>query len=217
MTPPDDEGPLAWAKWLFRTDRADISLAREAIGGVLLVVGLGLLLVVVSGVTPPMVAVESGSMEPHLSAGDLVVVVDEQRFASEHAVEGTGVVTYQMAKRRGGYTNFGMPGDVIVFEANGQADSTTLHRSHLWVEKGENWYARADPAYVDGRSCEVIPNCPAPHAGFITKGDAGDRYDQVNGVSEPVRPSWIRGRGELRVPFLGHVRLKAEDVMARFD
>lgn len=217
MPPPDDEGPLAWAKWLLSTDRADVSLAREAIGSVLLVVGLGLLLIVVSGVSPPMVAVESGSMEPHLSAGDLIVVVDEQRFASGHAVEGTGVVTYQTAKRRGGYTSFGMPGDVIVFDANGQAGLSTLHRAHLWVEKGENWYELADPAYVDARSCEAIPNCPAPHSGFITKGDANDRYDQVNGVSEPVRPAWIHGRGELRIPLLGHVRLEAEEVLARLD
>ncbi|MFB9805374.1 hypothetical protein ACFFQF_08330 [Haladaptatus pallidirubidus] len=56
-------------------------------------------------------------------------------------------------------------------------------------------------------SCQELLNCPAPHAGFITKGDANDAYDQVVPISEPVKPSWIRGTAEVKIPWLGHVRL----------
>jgi len=34
-----------------------------------------------------------------------------------------------------------------------------------------------------------------------------DYYDQVKGISEPVRPSWIKGTAEYRIPYLGWVRL----------
>ena len=33
------------------------------------------------------------------------------------------------------------------------------------------------------------------------------QYDQVTRLSAPVRPGWIVGTAELRVPYLGHIRL----------
>ena len=75
---------------------------------------------------------------------------------------------------------------------------------------GENWYDRADPAVVDAENCDELRNCPAPHAGFITKGDneaTNDYYDQARGLSSPVKPAWVRGTAEYRIPYLGWVRL----------
>ncbi|GKZ13081.1 Signal peptidase I-like protein [Haladaptatus sp. T7] len=45
-----------------------------------------------------------------------------------------------------------------------------------------------DEAYVGGADdCEELPNCPAPHAGFITKGDHNGEYDQVyRGIGGPM-------------------------------
>jgi signal peptidase len=78
----------------------------------------------------------------------------------------------------------------------------------FWVEAGENWYDRADAIAVGGAdSCEELAHCPAPHAGFVTKGDHNANYDQASRLSAPVRPAWIVGTAELRVPYLGHVRL----------
>ena len=77
------------------------------------------------------------------------------------------------------------------------------------MNESENWYDKANPEMVSGGSCSAIPNCPAPHAGFITKGDNNGRYDQVGSViSEPVKPEWIRGTAEIRIPYLGYVRLQ---------
>ena len=75
------------------------------------------------------------------------------------------------------------------------------------MNDSENWYAKADPAYLAGEDCAAVPNCPAPHAGFPTKDDANDRYDQVIPLSGPVRPDWIKGTAEIRIPYFGYVRL----------
>jgi signal peptidase len=79
----------------------------------------------------------------------------------------------------------------------------------FYVERGENWYNRADPDALGGAdSCAELANCPAPHGGFVTKGDANDNYDQVHPTrSTVVRPEWVIGTAELRVPELGWLRL----------
>jgi signal peptidase len=209
-SPPGEDRPdgvLGWFRWALRTDNSRVEFAREILASALGVLLVGLLLFAASGIWPPMVAVESGSMEPHMFEGDLVFVMEEHRLAPDSATGTTGVVTYRTAADRDGYRKFGDYGDVIVFEANGGRTTPVIHRAHFWVEEGENWAPRADPAFVPAQSCDSLPNCPAPHAGFITKGDDNTRYDQVADISGPVRPAWIRGTAEFRIPWLGYVRL----------
>ena len=214
------QGVSGWLRWTARTDHPTVTFAREVLLSVLGVALVGVLLFAVSGIWPPMVAVESGSMEPHMYRGDLVFVMEEHRLAPAFATAGTGVVTYREAAGRDTYRKFGDYGDVIVFSADGGGTTPVIHRARFWVDTGENWYDRADPDFVGGATaCEVdedpdtdtaMPNCPAPHAGFITKGDnvmTNRRYDQVAGISGPVRPTWIKGTAEVRIPWLGYVRL----------
>ncbi|MCQ4333436.1 S26 family signal peptidase [Natronomonas sp. F2-12] len=213
--PDRPSGVLGWLRWFRTVDSGPMLYVRDLLTSVALVLFLGATLFVISGVWPPMVAIESGSMEPNMERGDLVFVVDNERFTSEAApvTEGgsTGVVPADVARTRG-EANFGAPGDVIVFRPNGNTGRTpVIHRAMLWVEEGENWYDRAAPGAI-GRAddCSELEHCPAPHAGFITKGDntrTNTRYDQVTRLSAPVRPEWIVGTAELRVPYLGHVRL----------
>jgi len=175
---------------------------------------VGFFLFTVSGVWPPMVAVESASMTPQMKTGDLVFVMEEQRFPGDGAHEDTGVVTAR-AGAEVGYEQFSRPGDVVVYEPDGNGDRTPIiHRAMFWVEEGERWYDQADPDAVGSAdSCEELANCPAPYAGFITKGDANTAYDQVgpNPHSGPVRSEWIVGTAEARVPWLGCVRLPSKD------
>ncbi|MBX0286757.1 S26 family signal peptidase [Haloarcula salinisoli] len=168
---------------------------------------VGLLVLAVSGIWPPLVAIESGSMEPQMERGDMVFVMAEERFAGPGARD--GVVTAATAESSG-YNRFGRPGDVIVFAPNGSDQRTPIiHRAMFYVEAGEKWYSRADPEYIgDAENCEELTNCPAKHEGFITKGDANGRYDQVQPIkSTVVRPRWVIGTAELRAPGLGWVRL----------
>ena len=220
MSDPGEErerpSGVGWVRWLLTTDHEAVAYVREIGVSVAMVALVGALLFAVSGVWPPMVAIESQSMEPNIQKGDLVFVMEEHRFpggdAAANGRESTGVVTFQTGQRTG-YTEFGMAGDVIVYRPGGDAGATPIiHRARFWVEEGENWYDEANPDYL-GRydNCRELPACPAPNAGFITKGDnerTNPQYDQVAQITDrPVKPEWIVGTAEFRIPLLGNIRL----------
>jgi signal peptidase len=196
---------------LWTAESGPLFFLRELLtsaGAVLLV---GLVLFGVSGVWPPMVAVESGSMEPHMHKGDLVFITEPGRYTPDVAYGSTGVVTAETGADVG-YRTFGGDGSVIVYDEPGQRGPPIIHRAEFYVEEGENWYDRTEPQFVSADDCSELLNCPAPHGGFITKGDANSRYDQASGIAAPVRPSWITGVARVRIPYLGWVRLGLADL-----
>lgn len=222
-TPPTDpDGVVGWVRWFWTADTGSLVYLRDVLTSVLIVGAIGVLLFAASGVWPPMVAVESGSMEPNMERGDLVFIADNDRFVPDGAIEEdgrtTGIVPADVAEQRS-RTKFGGHGDVVVFMPNGNTGQTPIiHRAMFWVENGENWHDRANAEAIGGAAdCEELNHCPAPHAGFITKGDnelTNANYDQVSRLSAPVRPEWVVGTAELRVPYLGHVRLLFSGVTA---
>jgi len=188
-----------------------VLFSRDILITVLAVVLIGGYLFAISGVWPPMVAIESGSMEPNMNINDMVFVMDNDRFEPAAAHGETGVVTAHSGAAVG-YTQYGNSGDVIIFEPGGDEDATPIiHRAMFWVEDGENWYDRANESYIGtADSCAELSACPAPNAGFITKGDANSGYDQASlgGSNDPVKPDWIVGTAEIRIPRLGWFRLQ---------
>jgi signal peptidase len=209
---PKPETPGEWARWFLRTDHGAVVYVREVLSSVGLVVLVGVLLFAVSGLWPPMVAVESGSMNPHMERGDLVFVMEEGRLVPDASYADTGVVTARTGERTG-YTKFQQPGDVIVYQPDGNARTTPIiHRTRFWVNESENWVAngKANTAFLgSANSCGELQSCPARSSGFVTKGDANSRYDQVSGLSAPVKPSWVVGTAQFRIPWLGNIRLLA--------
>ncbi|QSX00623.1 S26 family signal peptidase [Haloterrigena alkaliphila] len=209
----EDDGAV---RWFLNSQDGNVIFVRDVLSSVAIVAVVGLLLFAVSGVWPPLVAVESGSMEPNMERGDLIFVVDDDRYAGDGATDGTGVVTLENGQDSG-HDKFGNPGDVIVFQPNGNDRQTPIiHRAHFWVEEDENWVdTKADEDLVGDLTCEDVDDriCPADHAGFITKGDANPSYDQLSqrGPGGPrthiVKPEWIAGKAMFRIPWLGHVRL----------
>jgi len=214
MTVPGDErkdGPPARDDRR-RDDSGDWKLfARDVASSVLAVLLVGVYLFAVSGVWPPLVAIETGSMEPNMNVNDLVFVMDEERFPDGHEHGDTGVVTARTGGDTG-YQQFGGHGDVIIFAPNGDARRTpVIHRAMFWVNESENWYDKADESHLGGHdSCMELPNCPAPNDGFVTKGDNNPQYDQTGrgDLSDPVRPEWVVGTAEIRIPHLGWLRLR---------
>ncbi len=192
-----------------------VQFLREVVTSVATVLVVGLLLFAASGVWPPLVAVESGSMEPHMSKGDLVFVAENGRYAPGDAVRGG--VTYQQG-RDTGYWSFGDYGNVVVYQPDGRARTPVIHRARIYVEAGENWVERANPEYLgDHQTCAENVHCPAEHSGFITKGDNNPRYDQVGAtdastLSDVVKPGWIRGNAKVRLPKLGCIRLELSGI-----
>ncbi|WP_049896471.1 S26 family signal peptidase [Natrialba chahannaoensis] len=206
--------------WLLRSDDARAVACRDIASSVAVVGLVGLLLVAFSGVWPPLAAVESGSMEPNVDTGDLVLVADGDRFVGSEAVGETGVVTREAAMNGDGtHFRFGEPGDVIVFTPDGDPSKTpVIHRAHFWVEEGENWVeTKADTDALGDRTCAALHSCPAPHDGFVTKGDANSLYDQVGGQyadTTVVKPEWVTSKSVVRLPWLGQVRVALESLFA---
>ncbi len=209
----EDDGVV---RWFLETDDENVVLVRDVASSVALVAVVGLLLFAVSGLWPPLVAVESPSMEPNMHKGDLIFVVEDGRFAGEGAVGDTGIVTMQRGEESG-YSKFGNPGDVIVFRPNGETATTPIiHRAHFWVEEDERWVeTEASEELVGDASCEEVSTCPAPHAGFVTKGDNNPGYDQAGSGADTtvVKPEWVTGKAMYRIPWLGYVRLTVDGLL----
>ncbi|ACV11786.1 Signal peptidase I-like protein [Halorhabdus utahensis DSM 12940] len=213
--PPQRRGSASGSdSWLTRVFQYTFDIASS----VLIVVLIGALLFATSGVWPPLVAIESPSMEPNIDTGDLVFVMEEHRFSGPGATEESGIVPAR-AGQETNYRMFNGYGDVIIYQPDGNGEATPIiHRAMFWVAAEENWYDRGDPAAIgNADNCEELANCPAPHAGFITKGDNNRYYDQVgNQFSGPVKPEWIIGTAEYNVPGLGRVRLLTGEAQSRY-
>ncbi|WP_257299424.1 S26 family signal peptidase [Haloarchaeobius sp. FL176] len=233
--PGDDDGRETFdgpIDWFFHTNDSFVVTVRDIGSSLLTVAVLGLVLFAVSGIWPPLVAVESGSMEPHMHKNDLVFIVEEGRFAGDSAQPGTGVVTHRAAQQNDGYWSFGNYGNVIVYQPNDDPRRVPIiHRARFWVEEGENWVdseaeggtGKANPQYLSRAEsadrefdCDEITACRPSHSGFVTKGDANDVYDQVGGQSNVVRPDWVRGKAKVRIPLLGWIRLQFAQLATTF-
>lgn len=198
--PGEDKSDSEGATWALFT--------RDIVTSVLAVALLGLFLFAMSGVWPPMVAIESGSMSPNMEVNDLVFLMEPDRFQPDEAQAGTGVVT-AAAGSETSYGSYGDSGDVIVFAPDGDENTTPIiHRAMFWVEEGENWCEQAESQYL-GSLDPDDEECTAPNDGFITKGDDNNRYDQASlQADRPVKPEWVVGTAEARLPGLGWFRLR---------
>src|SRR4030067_1581016 len=150
------------------------------------------------GLYTPMVAVESGSMIPHIQIGDIIFIESAQRAE---------IITQEAGKKMD-YSSFSEYGDVILFKPQGKEGATPIiHRAMYYVEKG-------NPMWTNGP--------PAPYAGYITKGDnskTNAAYDQQGSISylQPVKKEWVIGKAKFtRIPVLGCISLISRGYLACF-
>ncbi|MDH7594119.1 MAG: signal peptidase I [Methanomicrobiales archaeon] len=166
-----------------------VSLVRDLLWVIGVVGGIALCLFLISGTWPAMVTIESESMIPHMNVGDLVFVVEKDRF---------GTLVTREEGSNSGYEKFGDYGDVIVYRPNGRADlHPIIHRAMEWLDVGE----------VE----EMYPGLNM-HEGYLTKGDNNRAPDQGSyfrgiGVIEPVKGEWIVGKAFFAIPLLGYPAL----------
>jgi len=198
---PPDSGQTVGRGFLSRLRHAQSGPLLWLRVGLVIVTGtvvLGGLLFALAGTWPVVVGIESGSMEPNIAEGDMVVLTAPDRFPPAAADTRLGVVTYRTGKERN-YRSFGSYGSVVVFRKP-DGSGAVIHRVRFRVAAGENWVERANQSYVGGEDCAAVEYCPAPHDGFITKGDANPHYDQATGLVPPVRSDWVIGVGRFRLP-----------------
>ena len=139
------------------------SLSRD-IGWVICVVGgIALLLFLISGTWPTVVTIESESMVPNMNVGDLVFIVQKDRFGP--------LQTYEEGKLSG-YKKFNDYGDVIIYKPNGYGDDMftqiiknlrgipgvhpIIHRARMWVGPGE-FLEKVENGTIPKELLPVIP------------------------------------------------------------
>jgi signal peptidase I len=141
------------------------------------------------GLYTPMVAVESGSMIPHIQIGDIIFV---------ESIDRTEIITNEEGKKLN-YSSFEEYGDVILYKPRGiEGVTPIIHRAMYYVNKSENMW----------------PGGPAaPYSGYITKGDntrTNAAYDQQGSISPglPIKKEWVIGKAKFgRLPLLGCISL----------
>tara|TARA_B110000014_G_scaffold236775_1_gene202256 strand:- start:283 stop:1125 length:843 start_codon:yes stop_codon:yes gene_type:complete len=169
------------------------SWIRETILAGGLIATLITVLVLMTGSWPPMVVIESNSMQHDVNgevgsidAGDLVLVMSDER---------KNIITFAEATEEGGvyegYETHGMPGDVIIYLKNGGTDTPVIHRALLEVVANESggWDALGTTLrnvttitwtfdilcpYHGGEYNLKVEDWDPVHAGYLTKGDNND-------------------------------------------
>ncbi len=206
-----------------------------AIGSVVIVF---LLTFAYSGNWPPMVVIESGSMEHDnnplyeepgythigtIDTGDLVIVKKAEK---------EDIVTYLQGKKTG-YKKYGDYGDVIVYYKNGIREkdglpvTPVIHRAMAWVEvvdkeNKEYYIPEIDQTFYNKIELAEIGLGGGAHikdlenSGYITKGDSNGNphpdqlthYDINGNVVQPVDPDWVIGMARGELPWFGLIKLK---------
>ncbi len=146
----------------FRTsEHWAVSLARDILWVVVVVGCIALALYLICGTWPAVVTVESGSMEPHMNIGDLVFVVQQDRFGPLQTWEEAQAI---------GYQKFGDYGDVIIYRPDGDTDfwasigllplssqHPIIHRVMSWVDAGQPEPSYLNPYRGQETPAEYIP------------------------------------------------------------
>ncbi len=160
-----DKEPSRDIRTMIKTFRTSehwaVSLARDILWVTAVVGGIALALYLACGTWPALVTVESSSMEPHMNIGDLVVVVEENRFGDLQAWD---------ESHSTGYQKFGDYGDVIIYRPNGETDfwasigllpfskqHPIIHRAMTWVDAGEPVPSYINPYRGSTTPAEYLP------------------------------------------------------------
>ncbi len=201
--PGKKEQPSLIDRWK-KSDNKIIAAARELLWVLVVVGAIALTLFLVSGTWPAVVTIESESMVPNMNVGDLVFVVQKDRFGP--------LETWASGKDTGNM-KFGDYGNVIVYRPNGAGEiHPIIHRARSWVEPGDTVSPITGQEVPPGNTS---PMYTAQQSGYITKGDNNGVIDQVGwiegyrgiGSLQPVKPEWVVGKALFVIPLLGYLPL----------
>ena len=176
-------------KYFKESDSIWAGILRDLVFVITVVVIFASVSKIALGLYTPMVAVESGSMIPHIQIGDIIFV---------ESIDRTEIITNEAGKKLN-YLSFDEYGDVILYKPHGMEGTTPIiHRAMYYINESE-------PMWPGGPL--------APHAGYITKGDnsrTNAAYDQQGSIShlQPIKKEWVIGKARFsRVPLLGCISL----------
>ena len=225
-----------------RLKKSAIGLGRDLFLAFVVVVVIMLILYAYCRVWPPMVVVESGSME-HSQTRSYVGVIDTGDMIFVKKINDRNDLISYVEGEAVDYSKYGCFGDVVIYRPNGDGNRTPIiHRLVVWLEVNETrvmpqidgivdydnytfdvpslgiFDAKDDVTLHDyGHDYRTVAfnltsvlrtyeiNDVAPHAGFITLGDANSGVDQISYL--PVKVEWVVGKAVGELPWFGLIKL----------
>jgi len=213
------------------------TLVRDLLLSVAIILLIFLLLYLYTRKYPPLVVVESGSMQ-HDEKSHLGVIDQGDLVLIKKVDEPGDIITWVEGKKKG-YKTYGDYGDVIIYYKNGNTDETPIiHRAIVYIrynesawdnetKKYERYYDVPDWGLYHVRSIhytfiqrgkEIIVHYKpeGPYDGYLTKGDNNLNMDQgLGGLSdsegkpvEHVNFNWVDGVARGEIPWFGLIKLK---------
>jgi len=168
----------------------------------LIIFGISLIVVyTIGGAWPPVVGIQGNSMAPNLNNGDLVIIVQNDRFGE--------LQTWDDGKQNS-YRRFGDYGDIIICHPNGEKDTEQyplITRAMKWVKVGE-----PVPTYLNVYRGSVTP---AEYLPISVSGQTADGYKilTVKGTAGVLPTYMITSRDVTMKTPLGNYVLPADTIV----
>lgn len=207
-----------------------LPVVKDVLTAVIVILIIVAVMFAYTGVWPPMVVIESGSMMHDDSAYGKIGTIDPGDFTFVKKVNGRNdIVTYYQGERTG-YKTYSNYGDVVVYIKNGVGGTPVIHRAMCWVEVNItengtfydvpelNYYHLSAITITELNLHNYNPN--VNHSGFLTKGDHNTHCDQdaypsiadnLNKPVELVKLEWIVGKAQGEIPWFGAIKLSVDD------
>ncbi len=187
-----------------------------------------------TGIWPPVVVVESGSMQHSMDHSSLGVIDTGDIVMVKKVHSKDDITTWAEGKNKD-YKTYGEYGDVIIYRKNGESGTPVIHRAIVYIRVNRTDPGSGGTYYFDVPEWGIYHNSTIRyyipelqlkinytpqrgHDGFLTKGDnrvTNKKIDQEAGIRdstgrvvEQVSLNWVVGvaRGEL--PWFGLIKLK---------
>jgi len=200
------------------------------------VVAVIVVMIIVTGIYaytstwPPVVVVESGSMQHSMETSSLGVI-DTGDIVMVKKVDSVDDITPWSVGKIEDYSTYGEYGDVIIYDKNGEGGTPVIHRAIVFIHHNETvggthyfdvpewniYHNHTIDYYIEELNVQIEYRPPRGHDGFLTKGDnkvTNRRIDQQSGISdingrivEQVSIEWVIGVARGEVPWFGLIKL----------
>jgi len=183
---------------------------------------------------PPVVVVESGSMQ-HSSDTSALGVIDTGDIVMVQKVDSTSDITTWAEGQQKDYKTYGEYGDVIIYDKNGKGGTPVIHRAIVFIRHNETvgnkhyfdvpeWNIRHNETisyYVEELQFKINFTPQRGYDGYLTKGDnraSNPSLDQQSTIDDaegnPIQQvsiKWVKGVARGEIPWFGLIKLKIND------
>ena len=206
------------------------TIVHDVIVAVVVVIIIVVGIYVYTNTWPPVVVVESGSMQHDMDESSLGVI-DTGDIVMVKKVDSVDDITPWSVGKIKDYKTYGEYGDVIIYDKNGEGGTPVIHRAIVFIRHNETvggvhyfdvpeWnilHERKIEYEVEELNFKINYTPPRGHDGYLTKGDnvfTNKRIDQESGISdahgrivEQVSIEWVIGVARGEVPWFGLIKL----------